>query len=223
MHQSLPIIRAFAFDYDDTLVQTRACRFAAIKAVAQRFYAHTFTDTEIEYVWGRPFQTFFCELFSALDSDPKRVIEHYLSLRTEFPVTAYPGAVEAIRSLSTTHPVSIVTSASQSVVLEDVEALGFPIDQILTIQCAEATTHHKPDPRVFEPLQQKLAARGIQPHEIMYVGDAASDYIAARDAGFTFAGFTPDNLKSSPFAAFSVPTVSDLRQLVTLCSGRHNP
>jgi phosphoglycolate phosphatase-like HAD superfamily hydrolase len=181
--------------------------------LAYRFYAHTMTDTDIERHWGKPFEVLFRELFSALDGDYKRVIERYISLRSEFPITAHPGAVEALHTLSATYAVSIVTSASRSVVLEDIHALGFPVAQMLTIQCAEDSAHHKPDPQVFSPLKDKLAAQGIQPHEVMYVGDAATDYIAARDAGFTFTGFTPTYSLTNPFKPFLVPIVSDLRQL----------
>jgi phosphoglycolate phosphatase-like HAD superfamily hydrolase len=213
MTRLLRSIRAFVFDYDDTLVQTRECRFAAIKALAQRFYAHTMTDTDIERHWGKPFNILFQELFAEFDRDHERVINRYLALRPEFPITAHPAAVETLHTLSATYSVSIVTSASRSVVLEDVQALGFPVSQMLTIQCAEDTAHHKPDPRVFSPLQEKLAAQGIQPHQVMYVGDAATDYFAARDAGFAFTGFLPGYSATNPFEPFVVPTISDLLKL----------
>jgi hypothetical protein len=125
MNQSLPQIRAFAFDYDDTLLQTRECRFGAIKELALRFYSHSLTDTDIECHWGKPFETLFRELFSSLDQDHARVVERYISLRGDFPITTHPGAVEASHSLCSNFAVSIVTSASRSVVLQDVEALGF--------------------------------------------------------------------------------------------------
>jgi hypothetical protein len=57
----------------------------------------------------------------------------------------------------------------------------------------------------------------------MYIGDSASDYFAARDAGFAFTGFKPSNSRINPFGQFQVPIVSDLRLLAVAYLNRSEP
>jgi len=207
------MIRAFIFDYDDTLVQTRQCKFAAIKETGVRYYSHQLSDSDIENHWGKPFQTLFHELFRSHDSDLSRVIERYLSVTAEYPMTAYPGATEALVALSSQYSIGVLTSASREVVLSDLARLGFPLSKMAMVQCAEDTQHHKPDPRVFDPLLLTLKDMGIAASETVYVGDSPSDLSAASAAGLKFVGFSSSSEHS--FLATPVEVISDLRQLLS--------
>jgi HAD superfamily hydrolase (TIGR01549 family) len=175
--------RALIFDWDDTLVRTKQCRFAAIQALSSRYYSFTLSDAEIASHWGRPFRDLFSGLFSTRDDDVERVIERYLMLVPEFPLEAYEGTVEALVSLVSAHSIGILTSASRRVVLPDLKRLGLPFARTDLVQCAEDTECHKPDPRVFDPLIATLARDGIAPRDIVYVGDSVTDYEAARGGG----------------------------------------
>jgi len=206
--------RAFVFDYDDTLVRTRQGRFAAIKALAERHYSYYLSDAEIEAHWGKPFVTLFESLFGALDGDTPRVIERYSALLQDFPIEAHIGAVEAVTALSQRYFVGIVTSAHSRVVVSDLTRLKFPVAEIRHIQCAEDTTCHKPDPLVFEPLLKALEKSGIKPAEVVYVGDAITDFSAASAAGIPFVGYRGDPDRGNPFAALPIRVLSDLRELV---------
>ena len=53
-----------------------------------------------------------------------------------------------------------------------------------TAVLCEDTEKHKPDP---EPLLVCLARLGVKPEEAIYVGDANTDMLAARNAGMAFA------------------------------------
>ena len=52
-----------------------------------------------------------------------------------------------------------------------------------TAVLANDTTKHKPDP---EPILLCLKRLGVAPEHAIYIGDAASDYVASRNAGVDF-------------------------------------
>lgn len=207
-------IRAYIFDFDDTLVRTRQCRFAAIKALAERHYSHQLSDADINLHWGKPFSFLFESLFNSVDGDTGRVIERYLALVDEFPIDAHVGAVEALTALSESYFVGVVTSSHSCVVVADLRRLNFPVSKIAHIQCAEDTAVHKPNPRVFDPLLAILGQRGIARGESLYVGDAVTDLSAAAGADIPFVGYRGDPSGENPFTAHPVRVVFDLRELV---------
>jgi phosphoglycolate phosphatase len=211
--KSSELARAYVFDYDDTLVRTRQCRFAAIKTLAERHYSHTLTDQDINAHWGKPFFELFQALFNSVASDTKEVINRYLSLIDEFPILAHTGATEALKALSAKYFVGVVTSAHSRIVKPELERLGFPIEEIKHIQCADDTDFHKPDPRVFDPLIKVLTLHGIDKSEVIYVGDAITDHSAALAAGLSFIGFYADPDINNPFTGLNIRVVSDLRRL----------
>ena len=84
------------------------------------------------------------------------------------------------------------------------------------MQCAilaDDTQRHKPDP---QPLLECIKRLGIKPHEALYVGDAYTDYIAAKRAHIDFALATWSNIVDVDIddAAFIFSTPLDLLCLI---------
>lgn len=52
-----------------------------------------------------------------------------------------------------------------------------------TAVLANDTVKHKPDP---EPLLECLKRLSLQPEDVIYIGDAHSDYLASKNAGIDF-------------------------------------
>ena len=57
-----------------------------------------------------------------------------------------------------------------------------------------------------------LARHDLEPRAVLFVGDAAADWRAARQTGVRFIGRLADG-QPSPFPA-GTPLISDLRQLI---------
>ena len=207
------MIRAFIFDWDDTLVQTRQCRFAAIKALASRFYNYELDDAKIERHWGKPFKSLFEALFGSIDDNIDRVIERYIILTAEFPLAAYVDAIQILPTLCDVASVGILTSASNRVVIPDLKHLGFPFHRLTSVQCAEDTLPHKPDPRVFEPILATFAKKGIRVSEVIYVGDCINDFTAALGAGLHFVGICRGTNSLEEFERVGANFIGDLAQL----------
>lgn len=206
--------QAYLFDYDDTLVLTREVKFRAIRATAQQFYQTTLSDEEIAAHWGKPFHALFSELFANFNPDVDQVIEQFLSITHEYPVVAFPTAVETLNELSKRAFVGIVTSASRRVVLPDLDRLGFRAENYRLIQCSEDTHAHKPDPAVFSPALLALRNSHIEPSEVVYIGDAVSDRLASQGVGFNFIGFVNKLAKMNPFLDTNVPYIHEMKELL---------
>lgn len=178
------------FDYDDTLVQTKAAKFNAIKHLGKEFYDHELSSEDILEQWGKPFETVFTELFGRFDSTEK-IVTNYYSITNNFPMEAYPETLGAINTLIKNYQVGILTASNRQVVLPDLIRLRFPTDSFILIQTSDDTEFHKPDPRVFDYFLEKTNSKK---EEIIYIGDSESDYLATKAAGIDFVLINRDDL-----------------------------
>lgn len=77
---------------------------------------------------------------------------------------------------------AVVSAKTRSQYALDVAAHG--VDAFMeTAVLADDTTKHKPDPA---PIRLALEKLGLRPDEVLYIGDAPSDYEAANNAGVDF-------------------------------------
>jgi HAD superfamily hydrolase (TIGR01549 family) len=212
----LALSQAILFDYDDTLVATRECKYAAIAALAKRHYGAEIDPVLLDRTWGAPYVELFRTLFEALDSDVERVIRRYEELDQEFPMQLYPDTLPVLAWLLERHPVGIVTAAGREVVERQTRALGIPVQRLAVLQTAEHSQHHKPDPRVFEPALEQLATLGIARNDITYVGDSLRDFEAARGAGFRFVGVLHGTTSAAEFERAGATAVASLDALRAL-------
>ncbi|MGC4095091.1 MAG: HAD-IA family hydrolase [Polyangiaceae bacterium] len=203
---------AVLFDYDDTLVQTRLCKYRALRALGSRHYGLQLSDAEIDRHWGIAYVELFRQLFGAVEPQLERAIQRYEALDAEFSMTAYPEALPVLRALASRMPIGIVTAAGRSIVERQLNLLGFP--PLAVLQTAEDTPHHKPDPRVFAPALACLRALGVESARVHYVGDSLKDFEAARGAGLTFVGILRGTTRPEEFAAAGAETVESLDALL---------
>ena len=154
-----------------------------------------------------------------MDSNtPENLKDNYQITTLEFPMTAYPDAVNIVNDLLKKYKIGIVTASGKEVVISDLTMLDFPIDQFFYIQTSEDTDVHKPDPKVFEPILQKLQEAGVTKGEIVYVGDGLRDFYAARDAGIRFIGITHGTTSKYSFEQEGAEVVDSLEDVSDLIS-----
>ncbi len=207
---------AILFDYDDTLVRTRQCKFGALRAVASRHYGFELSTSEIERHWGVAYRALFQALFARVEPELDRAIRFYEALDEEFAITAHPETLRVLGALVERGPVGIVTAAGRSIALGQMERLGFPLARFAIVQTAEDTSFHKPDPRVFEPAIQALERRRVARSAVTYVGDSLADFEAARGAGLAFVGVLRGTTSAEAFARVGAVTVESLDELLEL-------
>ena len=66
--------KAVLFDYDDTLVRTRLCKYRALQAVGSRYYGIELLDADIDLHWGVAYEALFQNLFGAVEEDVRRAM-----------------------------------------------------------------------------------------------------------------------------------------------------
>jgi HAD superfamily hydrolase (TIGR01509 family) len=204
-----------AFDFDDCLVATIKNVWDLHKFVAKNSFSVTLTSDQIRDVWGRPLP----ELVEALYKQPYSVVEpHLLAAKQKYPKEVFPDSIPLLRALKAAGKVvAVVTSTNANSIKVDLEHNQFPnsvIDHLFTVDDCQ---HYKPDPRVFDP----LIDLGYKPEEIIYTGDAASDFFAARDRGIDFIGVATGLLSVKDFerlegwqevGAVAVPSIAEVYQ-----------
>jgi phosphoglycolate phosphatase-like HAD superfamily hydrolase len=206
---------AILFDYDDTLVRTRQCRFAAIKAVARRWYGVELPEERIERFWGMEYRAFFREVFSGLDDNIGRLTSRYESLDAEFPIQLHPDAQPALQALSRSYRLGIVTAVGKTLLERQLQDLDIPAGMFSVLQAAEDTLVHKPDSAVFLPSLGKLRGLRVSPEGVTYVGDSLNDWIAASGAGLRFIVVDRGSVNPEEFHQRAVRVVSSLEELVS--------
>lgn len=205
---------AVLFDYDDTLVQTRQCKYEAIITLAQRHYDASISPADIDRHWGIEYSALFRNLFSGIDPDVGRVIRRYEELNDEFPIVAYSDTVASLEALlDNGYLVGVVTSAG-NIVHAQMRSAGIPVARLKMVQTANDTVFHKPDPRVFDPARELFRNVGLDEARITYVGDSLSDFRAATNAGLRFVGVYGRTTAKQDFDDVSARSVASLRALV---------
>jgi beta-phosphoglucomutase-like phosphatase (HAD superfamily) len=204
---------ALIFDYDDTLVQTRESKFAAIQALGIRSLGLSVKSADIERHWGTPYRRFFGDLFMLQGAALDELIRDYERLSEEFPMRLHVDARRAIDGILPSYYCGIVSSASASRICTQLHGLGVPRDRFSFIQGEEHTTVHKPDPAVFEPAIAAIKKHHPEPVEIIYIGDAYTDYCAAVGAKLRFIGIPRREQSRRQLAAVGAQMIDSLERL----------
>ncbi len=208
------MIKAVIFDFDDTLVNTLETKTAALQYVAKTIYNYNLPTETIHTHWGKPYPEMLTEIFTESQDDPDSIIMHYEKIRKQFPSQLYKKVKETLHELSAKVTIGILTSAGKSVLVEDLNTVKLPIEMFEYIQTAEDTKVHKPNPKVFDPLLNKL---NLLPSEVIYVGDSINDYLAAKKAGLVFYGISHDiDSKNHIFKENNVEVLKSLDDLKDL-------
>lgn len=185
-----PKYKAVIFDFDDTLVESRAQKWAQHKHVAKKFFNIDLTEEEILKHWGKPIHTMAPELYQNKDVW-ENIYPILTSTRGDFHKKIYEGSTPVINKiLKKGLSVGILSSATSREIKVDLERLNLPVDKFSFVQGVEDTLVHKPDPGVFLPALEQLSKEGINKEEIVYVGDSLFDLESAKGAGIDFIAVT---------------------------------
>lgn len=216
-----PAQHAILFDMDDTLLLTREVKWAHHRHTALEHYGITLADEALHRHWGEPFDQMIGNLYQHSDSVEAMRAANQSSAHL-FPKQPVPGATEVVAELVRAgHPVGVVTSTNTSMALADLERCGFDVAGLVAVQGADKTPFHKPDPRVFDELLDRLAQLGVE--RVTYVGDALMDAQAAAGAGMGFVAITTGLFDEQRFRALwqeageqPSAVISDIRELPDL-------
>ena len=205
MHKN---INAVVFDMDDTLIKTYDVKLRQHKHFARERYGLELHDDMFREHWGKPFHLFLEGLYGGVDP-VEHIHTEYVKLSHLFPVELQEDTLQVFDDLhGAGKKLGIVTATAREIVERDLGLINFPVNRLHKLQTSDDTLMHKPDPRVFEPMMKALRDAGVE-GEVLYVGDALTDYYAARDAGLHFVGVTTGLITSEQFRDAGVTEVVD--------------
>lgn len=208
-------IKMILFDHDDTLVGTLKAKWAQHKYIAQTFYGKKLKNEELRLHWGKPL-TLLLKLLYGTDH-VNIAMSYNIATRSKFPKLLFK---DTISTLSTLHSLGkklgLVTATTRSSLEYDLKTLGIPIELFDYIQTEDDTLFHKPDSRVFDPALLWMTKQGIQPYEVLYVGDHLNDMLAARGAGIGFIGVGTGIISVEEFKKHQAEGINQLSDLIDL-------
>jgi phosphoglycolate phosphatase-like HAD superfamily hydrolase len=208
--------QAIIFDLDDTLVAAGPIKWAHHKAVAKEYFGRDLPDETLARYWGMPFDPMI-ELLHNHAATAKQLRPAYAATRSRFPKQPFPDAIITVQSfLKSGYYVGVLSAMNRDEVKDDLQQLGLPLTDFFLVQGAEDTTVHKPDPAVFAPALALLARRDIKAENVLYVGDALTDWAAASSAGLGFIGVTTGFTPAEDFARNNVPNLPTISKVAEL-------
>ena len=197
---------AVLLDSDDTLTATYASKHRLYAAIGLELNPPVVvTEPMLRQVWGRPIPVITATLYPGHEPEVVEAIRTRIEHR--YPVTALPDTIPTLAALQSVRmPLAVVSSTSRLYLDPALLQAGVPFETFLHIQGGEATTVHKPDPEVFQPVLRVLDAAGIRGPKA-YVGDRLDDWFAARDADLDFFGVTSGITTLEEFKDNGAPVV----------------
>ncbi|HYT46070.1 MAG TPA: HAD-IA family hydrolase [Methylomirabilota bacterium] len=207
-------LKAVIFDWDNTIVTSFDHLVLCHQEVGRQLDWPPVTKEQIRAVWGRPFEELVRMLWPMHDSkDFEMAYKQYILDKT---VPEIEGAITTIVELKKSFLIGIVTSAPRFEVEHFLTHLGMKKTDFFVIQAAGESEHHKPDPRVFDPLIALLQEQRIGKSETIYVGDNLSDFYAARYACLQFIAVLTGTTSCERFQAVGVSSENILTSIIEL-------
>jgi len=180
---NLPAVRAFLFDLDGTLIDSKLDLVNSINFMLQEMKRKTLPlDTVASYVGhGAPKLVADALGPNAGEADCRLGLEifvaHYEKHSLE-ATRAYPGVVEGLQALGD-HPMAVLTNKPLKMSVEILEGLGL-LKFFRVVYGGDSFATKKPNPAGAQVALNVLNSR---PQEAALVGDSDVDIQTARNAG----------------------------------------
>ena len=180
-------LRAVLFDLDGTLIDSIDHIIACWQETVRTSLGREITREEVLPTLGRALLECFEEIAPGRGEEMREFYRAHQKSTHDTMVTLFPGTREALDRLSDARlTLGVVTSKGLPVATEGLNLFGL-MSYFSTLVTYEDTTRHKPNP---DPLLVGLERLGMQPADVVYIGDAVVDIQAGKAAGMHTIGAT---------------------------------
>jgi pyrophosphatase PpaX len=180
-------LKAVLFDLDGTLIDSIDHIIACWQETVRTCLGREITREEVLPTLGRALLECFEELAPGRGAELREVYRAHQKTTHDTMVTLFPGTREALDKLRDAGlTLGLVTSKGLPVTMEGLNLFGL-MPYFSTLVTYEDTTRHKPNP---DPLLVGMERLGVQPADVVYVGDAVVDIQAGKAAGTYTIGVT---------------------------------
>lgn len=205
--------KAVILDIDGTLLDTYETNMIPLMQIIQEELGQTWTLEQL-----RPFycQTGLKTMRDLGFSDIEGTYARWVAAvnANENVIKPFEGIHEALQALRDAgFRLAVVSSKMHKQYQIDMGGHGLDVF-METAVLVEDTVNHKPHP---EPMLECLRRMQLQPEDVIYVGDAVNDGLAAENAGvdFGFAAWSPVSVAEIPNARYRFNSPADMvRQLL---------
>lgn len=172
--------KAIVFDIDGTLLNTVNMNMYPLIKIIKEELDEDWSFDEVKHFFCYPGMKVMEELHIR---HPEEVYARWVSYVNTYEegATIYDGMKDTLDRISL--PMAVVSAKKKA--QYDIDMVAKGMDDYFSVKVLEEDTlKHKPDP---EPLLLAAKRLGIQPSEMLYIGDAPTDLEASRRAGCDFA------------------------------------
>lgn len=213
------LIKAIVFDLDGTLVDSRADLADAVNHALTSSGQPEQTEEEIIPHVGNGMRVLLSEVFGPV---PDETLEKGISTFVEYyeahcldNTALYDGVKEALRDLSQTARLAVVTNKPVRFTNKILEGLGVR-SQLMSVIGGDSLAERKPHPA---PVLKALNEMGASPLTALMVGDGVQDVMAGQAAGLQTCvarygfGFNADVLHLKP--TFTIDFFEQIKEIVS--------
>ena len=183
MRQTFPVIRAFVFDLDGTLIDSKLDLVNSVNAMLRQMGRTELpADLVARYIGHGAPQLIASALGPGTTDEQQRTglsvfLAHY-QLHKLDATRPYPGVVEALDALAT-YPMSVLSNKPTNMSVEILQGLGLA-KYFRSIYGGDSFEKKKPDPTGALKILQEF---GVPPSQGAMIGDSEVDVQTARNAG----------------------------------------
>jgi phosphoglycolate phosphatase-like HAD superfamily hydrolase len=216
-------MKAVIFDFDDTLIVSRADRAAKLMHGLQAFGFPGAVDRLDEY-WGLPFRELVLGLSPQVESRFNEFLLFYSSLLKTAPPTACEGVLEALPILQRAGPLFVHSLSHSLLIRTELQSLGL-LGLFDFICGSDWQLKPKPNAESLRPIMDLLLVKGVSAKACIYVGDSPVDAELARRSGLTFVAACFNEQSQSTFlgkgeCAHAITSLAELATLIETIGGR---
>ncbi|MDX9913456.1 MAG: HAD hydrolase-like protein [Candidatus Moranbacteria bacterium] len=176
-------IKKIGLDFDGVIVASNHNFADEFITIGKNMTGREILAEDIFSIWGLTLSDLLEKLYPEISLSVYFQERERLGFHRNFP-TLIPGVIQALESISTKIPISIITNRENHTLFEILEELQVDTGLFEKIQSSDDTDYDKPHPRVFDDFLIRYKAK-----EMLYVGDHhEADYRAAHGAGIHFVG-----------------------------------
>lgn len=191
MSEAIPQFSCVIFDVDGTLTQTNELIFASFNYVSGKYLGKTLSREEIIALFGPPEEGGLVKLLGEeVANTAKDDLYSFYTINHNAMASLHAGIEELLVFLKA-HGVKLAIFTGKGKRTTDITLRTLNIIQYFDIiVTGTELAKHKPNP---EGIQKIIDTLGLDPQEVLMVGDALSDVKASKSAGVKVAAAAWDS------------------------------
>ena len=174
-------LKCVIFDMDGTLTQTHRLIFDAFNYIAMKYQGKKYLEAEITAMFGPPEEGALLRVVPPenIDRVLKEYLEFYDTHHNEL-AQLYPGIPEVLQFLKS-RGIHLAVFTGKGIHTTSITLKKFDLEQYFDmVVTGNDVVNHKPS---SEGIRKIMDHFGLQPDEVLMVGDAVGDIKAAHEAG----------------------------------------